>query len=153
MTDIPASSIPDAKCYLFDQLTAAMAGTPVGVYMDLPPNDPPVEDDVIVVGDIEQVMEPWQLVGSGGAGWLYEKYSIQIEISVYRGGDDARAVLTQAAALVLQVCTVVRADPSLDGNVLQAYPAGAHYQSGWSDEGASGRVTDVDMRIAIEAPL
>lgn len=149
---IPASTIPLAKVYLFNQLTAALAGTQdLKVYMDLPPNDPPNEQDVIVVGDIEQNLEPWQLVGSGGEGWLYEKYSIQVLISVYRGGDVPQVVLTQAANLVYQVCDVVRLDPSLGGNVLQAFPASANYESGWSDEGASGRVTDVEMKIAIEA--
>lgn len=152
MPTIPTSTMPAAKTYLFNQLTAAFAGTAnLLVSMDLPPNDPPVEQDVIVVGDIEQSFDPWQMVGSGGQGWLYDKYTIQIMISVYRGGDEAQAVLTQAAALVYQVCQVVRTDPSLGGLVVQAYPASANYESGWSEEGASGRVTDVEMKIAIEA--
>ena len=150
---IPVSTIPAAKLYIFQQLMAAVGGGPdTGVYMDEPPNDPPVEADVIVVGDVEQAMEPWQMVGSGGSGWMYEKYSIDILVSVFRGGDDPVEVLTRAAALVAQVCAVIRTDPSLGGIVLQAYPASAHYQSGWSTEGASGRFTEVEMRIAIEAP-
>ena len=150
---IPDSSVPAAKLYLFDQLTAAFQGVPgVGVYLDEPPTDPPPEDDVVMVGDIEQTWEPWELVGSGGEGWLFEKYSIDVTVSVYRGGDEPRDVLNQAAALVKQVAAVVRVDPSLGGNVLQAYPASANYKSGWSDEGASGRVTEVEMKIAIEAP-
>jgi len=150
---IPDSSIPAAKLYLFDQLTATFQGQPgIGVYLDEPPTDPPPEDDVVMVGDIEQTWEPWELVGSGGEGWLFEKYAIDVTVSVYRGGDDPRGVLTQAAALVKQVAAVVRVDPSLGDNVLQAYPASANYKSGWSDEGASGRVTEVEMKIAIEAP-
>lgn len=150
---IPDSSIPAAKQYLFDQLLALFPQeSGIGVYMDEPPTDPPPQDDVVMVGDIEQAWEPWELVGSGGEGWLFEKYSIDVTVSVYRGGDVPREVLTQAASLVKQVCQVVRVDPSLGGNVLQAYPASANYKSGWSDEGASGRITEVEMKIAIEAP-
>lgn len=149
---IPASTIPAVKTYLYNQLTAALAGTAdLAVFMDTPPNDPPVESDVIVVGDVELGFDPWQMVGSGGQGWLYEKYSVEILISVYRGGDHAQTVLTQATNLVYQVCDVVRLDPSLGGLVVQAYPASAHFESGWSEEGASGRVTDVEMKIAVEA--
>jgi hypothetical protein len=153
MPVIPASSIPLAKQYLFDQIKAAVADqSDLGVYMDEPPTDPPPESDVIMVGNIEQAFEPWQIVGSGGEGWLYEKYSIVIQVSVYRGGDDPVGVLTRATGLVFQVCQVVRTDPSLGRLVLQAYPASVSYESGWSDEGASGRVTEAELKIAIEGP-
>lgn len=150
---IPASSIPAAKQYLFNQIAAALASSKdLRVYMDEPPTDPPPESDVIVVGNVEQTFEPWEMVGSGGAGWLYEKYSIQVLVSVYRGGDEPIIVLTQATNLVYQVCSVVRTDPSLGNNVLQAYPASVNYESGWSDEGASGRITEAEIKIAIEGP-
>lgn len=146
-----ASTVPAVKSWLFQQMSAALDGQDIGVFYSEP--GPGYPDDVIYLGDTEQSNEPTQMVGSGGTGWLFESYHQVIEVDVYRGGDQAQIVFERACALVATIESLVRADPSLGGNItIVGYPAGTHYESGW-EESHMGRVTHATMRISVENSL
>lgn len=150
MAAIPASTAPTAKAYLFEQMQVSLAGPDLQVFYSEP--GPGYPDDVVYLGDTEQQEVPTQMVGSGGAGWLFELYHQVVEVDVYRGGDDPQTVYERAAALVAQIEALVRADPSLGGRVITAMPAGTHYESGW-EESHMGRITHATMRITVEARI
>lgn len=135
---IPSSTAPAARRFLFDQLTAQLVPDPLSptssllVCYDQPgPNDP---DDIVAVGKVTRQINPNSLVGSGGPGWLEERYTVAVVIDVYRGGDDAPACFDRASLLVDQVCAVVRSDPSLGGAVLTARPLSSDIEGEWDAE-------------------
>lgn len=140
---IPTTTIPAARDYLFTQLTAAFP-QPVLVCYDHPgPNQP---DDIISVGDVHQDLAVNSQVGSGGAGWLEERYTVEVDLRCYRGGDDAQSVFARAVDMVNGVVNVVRSDPSLGGVVLVAKPKTVRYESEW-DEAHLGRITNATVEI------
>lgn len=146
-----SSTVPAVKAWLFQQMSAVLNGQDIEVFYSEP--GPGYPDDVIYLGDTEQTNTPTQMVGSGGAGWLYESYHQTIEVDVYRGGDQAEAVFERACSLVATIESLVRADPSLGGNVtILGYPAGTRYESGW-EESHMGRVTHATIRISVESSL
>lgn len=143
----PASTIPEVKAYLVELITTAVNDPTVLVCYDDPgPNQP---DDIIAVRDVEQTLAPFELVGGGGPGWLYETYKVEIVVDVYRGGDFPRLVFERACALVAIIENAIRADPSLASRVVTARPAGTHYASSWEDDG-KGRTCAANMQIEIE---
>jgi hypothetical protein len=147
---IPASTIPTAKLYLFNQITALINDPAVLVCYDEPGTNQP--DDIIMVGRAERQIEPLQMVGSGQAGWLDEIYTIQVDVEVFRGGDDARAAFERACVLADQVVYVVRNDPSLGGAVIVARPEIASYEPAW-EEKHLGRIVSVIIPIRCHARI
>jgi hypothetical protein len=147
---IPSSTVVAVKNYLFTQMSAQIVSDGLQVYYDEP--GPGFPDDVIWLGATRQVYVPTEMVGGGGAGFLFENYHQIIEVSVYRGGDTPQLVFERAAALVAQIESIVRTDLSLGSlpGVIVAYPAGTDYESGWEDS-HMGRVTDAQIRIQVEA--
>jgi hypothetical protein len=150
MAQIPVSTVPAVKAYLLDLMQVALAGPDLQVYYSEP--GPGYPDDVVYLGDTEQQQKPTQMVGSGGAGWLFESYHQVVEVDVYRGGDDPQAVFERAAALVAQIESLVRSDPSLGARVITAFPSETHYESGL-EESHMGRITHATMRISVEAQI
>ena len=144
----PVSTIPAVKAYLVALITTAVNDTTVLICYDDPGTNQP--DDIIAVRDVEQTLAPYELVGGGGAGWLYETYKVEIVVDVYRGGDFPQLVFERACALVAIVENAIRADPSLAGRVVTARPAGTHYASSWEDDG-KGRTCAAAMTIDVEA--
>jgi hypothetical protein len=144
----PASTIPEVKTYLVELITAAVNDPAVLVCYDDPGTNQP--DDIIAVRDVEQTLAPYELVGGGGPGWLFETYKVEVVVDVYRGGDFPRLVFERACALVAIVENAIRADPSLAGRVLTARPAGTHYASAWEDDG-KGRTCAAAMTVDVEA--
>jgi hypothetical protein len=129
---IPASSVPAAKLFLYNGITTQINDTAVLVSYDTPgPNQP---DDLVVIGAVTRTVVPYQMVGSGQAGWLDETYTIEVIVDVFRGGDNARTAFERACTLADTVAFVVRTDPSLGGAVLVAHPAQVHYEGIWEDE-------------------
>jgi hypothetical protein len=115
----PVSTWPSVKAYLFAGITAACPSPVLVAYND-PLGD--LEDDVVVVGQVTRQVEAGAFVGGGGAGWLFERYTVDVTVSSFRGGDNPLAADVQCAALLDAVVEVVRADPSLGGRVLKAWP-------------------------------
>jgi hypothetical protein len=147
---IPASTIPAAKLYLFTQITALVNDTSVLVCYD--PPGPRQPDDILMVGAVDRQVVPYQMVGSGQAGWLDESYSIEVVVSVYRGGDDARTAFERACVLADQVVYVVRNDPSLGGAVVVAHPEQSRYEAAWEEE-HKGRLVTVTIPIFCRARI
>jgi hypothetical protein len=123
---IPASSAPTVRQWMFDNFTAQLTPDPISttssllVCFDEPgPGQP---DDIVSVGKTHNNIGVLALVGGGGAGWLDERYIVEITVDVYRGGDDAQAAYVRCSALCDALVAVVRTDPSLGGRVLQARP-------------------------------
>jgi hypothetical protein len=132
---IPASTAPAVRRYLFAQLTAQLTPDPLSprssliVCYDEPgTNDP---DDIVCVGKVNRNISLGSFVGSGGAGWLDETYSVEIQVDVFRGGDDAQAAYERAALLSDQVIAIVRADPSLGNNVNLSRPTLHETEVSW----------------------
>jgi hypothetical protein len=148
---IPASTMPAAMLYLLNQITTAVNDTTVLVSYGPPgPNQP---DDLVAVGtSVTRETVPYQMVGSGQAGWLDEHYDIDIVVSVYRGGDNGRTVLERAAALVDTVVSVVRTDPSLGGAVVVAHPSVSSWVPSY-DLDHKGRVVDVTVIVSCRARI
>jgi hypothetical protein len=140
--NIPSSTVPAVRRWLFNQLTSALTPDPNNarasllVCVDGPgPNEP---DDIVSIGSVNRTFEKGSFVGSGGAGWLRERYTITIEIDCYRGGDDPLAVAERAQVLADGVVAVVRSDLTLGGNVLISTPLSDDGSGEW-DENHLGR--------------
>ncbi|MFG2722712.1 hypothetical protein ACGFW5_31100 [Streptomyces sp. NPDC048416] len=139
---IPNSTAPAARRYLVEQCTAQLTLDPLNTrasllvcYDDPGTNEP---GDIVSIGRIARTINPNSMVGSGGAGWLEEQYTVTVTIDLFRGGDDAQAIFERGALLVDQVCAIVRADPSLGGLVLVARPISSEIEGEW-DEKHMGR--------------
>lgn len=147
---IPASSIPAAKLFLFNGIVSLINDTAVLVAYDEPgPNQP---DDIVMVGGVDRQVAALQMVGSGQAGWLDETYTIDVVVSVFRGGDDARTAFERACVLADQVVYVVRTDPSLGGAVVVAHPEASRYEPAWDDD-HRGRLVTVTIPIYCRARI
>ena len=145
---IPASSIPAAKLWIVQHIAAHLPT----------PNDPTVTisydapaagtsfDDLIIVGRVERIVEPHAMVGSMQAGSLEEQYTVEVEVVVFRGGDQAQVVFERASALADAVVATVRTDPTLGGAVLLCRPGALLYESLW-DDGHLGREATVTVPI------
>jgi hypothetical protein len=142
---IPRSTAPAARKWLFDQLTATLTPDPdnpaaslLVCYDDPGPNQP---DDIVSVNNVARTFEAGAFVGSGGAGWLKERYTITVSIDVFRGGDDAQATYARAQVLADGVVDVVRSDLSLGGAVLTATPVSDSAEGEWDADHLGRHVT------------
>lgn len=161
LTAIPASTSIGARSYLFTNLTSVLPadtanGSSLGVFYDTPAEDTP--DDVVCVGDVTLTYEPGAFVGSGGTGWLRERYSLTITIDVFRGGDNAQMTYARAQYLSDLVCALVRYDVQLgtaentpaQGQIITATPKTSHVESEWDDD-HKGRHSVATVEISILA--
>lgn len=147
---IPVSTAPAVRQYLYNALTAQLTPDPLNTrasllvcFDDPGPNQP---DDIVSVGKVDRQIAVNSLVGSGGAGWLEERYTVEISVWVFRGGDDAQAAFARSAVLADGVVSAVRADPSLGNLVLVARPSMSTHEVTWDDE-HSGRNAEVVLPI------
>lgn len=147
---IPASTVPAAVAYLHTNVTTAVNDPAVLVSYGQPGTRQP--DDMIVVGDVSREVAPWQMVGSGQAGWLDEIYTINVVVSVFRGGDYAQTVMERACVLADVVVAVIRNDPSLGGAVTVAHPSMVDYRQEWDQE-HKGRLVDVTVSVRCRARI
>jgi hypothetical protein len=143
--NIPASSAPVARKYLYDALNLALTPDPLStkssllVCYDQPgPNQP---DDIVSVGKVHRQIGVSAMVGDGGAGWLEENYTVEVLVDVFRGGDSAPAAYNRASGLVDAIVAVVRADLSLGGAVLRAKPMSDLTEVEWDDDHGGQRAT------------
>jgi hypothetical protein len=147
---IPVSTTTAVRAYLFQALTAAMTpdmfdkSASLLVCYDEPGPDQP--EDIVTVGKVARQLGVSSLVGSGGAGWLDEQYTVEIQVEVYRGGDDPQAAYARCADLVDVAISVVRSDPTLGGAVIVARPI-SHTQEVMWDDAHSGRVASAAVEI------
>lgn len=154
--NIPTSNAPAVREWLFNQFNTYMTPDPLnpdatlGIFYDDPP--PGQQDDLVIIGEVTRQLEFSSFVGSGGAGWLAERFTVAITIDVYRGGDDAPAVYTRGQLLADTVQAIVRNDLTAGGNVSTATP---HSESGhgeW-DESHMGRHWTTEIEISCYARI
>jgi len=151
---IPVSTAPAVKAYLFTQLQAnitAASGSSLLVCYDEPgPYEP---DDIVSVGDVTaRNTAQLAMVGSGGAGWLIENYSLEVVVDCFRGGDDPQTVDERAWALIGQVEAVVRTDPSCGDLVVEARPGQCRSESMW-DDAHKGRRVRAAVAVDVQAQI
>lgn len=157
MSTIPASTAPAARRWLFDQCTAQIQADPddqqsslLVCYDDPGTNQP---GDIVSVGGVTRQISISAMVGSGGAGWLEERYTIALVIDIYRGGPDAaQSSYDRGAALLDQVVAIVRADPTLGGAVLVGRPAESQTEGLVLDD-HTGRQSVVNLGIECYAHI
>jgi hypothetical protein len=148
--DIPISSAPAARRYLFNTLTAQLSPDPLSktssliVCYDEPTVNEP--DDIVSVGKVTRQLSVASFVGGGGAGWLDETYTVEITVDVFRGGDTAQQAYERASLLADSVIYVVRSDPSLGGVVSTAKPLQHLTEAAW-DENHAGRHATATIEI------
>lgn len=138
LVNIPESSAPAARKWLFDALTLALPldqldkSASLLVCYDQPgPNQP---NDIVSVGKVHRQIAVSAMVGDGGAGWLEENYTIEVLVEVFRGGDTAPAAYNRTSDLVNAIVAVVRSDLSLGGAVLRAKPVSDSTEVEWDDD-------------------
>jgi hypothetical protein len=138
VSPIPPSTAPDARQWLFEQcqgLIKSDASDPqlsLLVCLDAP--GPYQADDIVSIGDISLQYEPGSFMGSGGAGWLRERYIIKVDVDVFRGGDNASLTFARAQFLADYVAAICRADLTMGGNIITATPHSVDIESEWDDQ-------------------
>ncbi|MER6533015.1 hypothetical protein ABT215_04170 [Streptomyces sp900105755] len=143
--NIPASSIPAARTWIYEGLKAQLADQ-AGTLVCLDEPGPYQPDEIVMVGDVHQQYNPENVVGSGGPYWLREDYTITVIVDVFGGGDNPLAVFARARQLADLVVAIVRSDPSLGGAVDRGKPGLVQHTSGW-DEDHKGRQTVIEIGI------
>lgn len=153
----PASTAPRATSYIVGKvqaspdLPATLLGDPPLVCYGHPGTYQPA--CIIAVGSaVVQQAAPRQIVGSGGAGWVYETYRLQVTISCYQGGENTQQVQEAAYTCWQAVAGAVRADPSLGGLCIDAFPASYDMATSWEQE-HMGVIVEMTCEIEVEAQL
>lgn len=147
---IPASTVPLAVGYLFDNIKTSINDPAVRVSYGPPP--PGTTGDFIVIESISREIVISRMVGSGGAGWLDEIYVVDINCWVFRGGDNGQPAIERSAALADVVISVVRSDPSLGGAVKVANPTNVEYTP-TLDEEHRGILAEARVSIRCRATI
>jgi hypothetical protein len=154
---IPSSTAPAARRWLYEQLLAQIQADPddqqssLLICYDEPGTNQP--GDIISVGGVTREINVNSMVGSGGAGWLDERYTIALIIDIYRGGPDAAATsFDRSCALLDQVIAIVRADPTLGGAVLVGKPVSSQTEGLVLDD-HTGRQSVVNLGIECYARI
>lgn len=157
---IPPSTSTLAREYLLTNLTNILpADTANGCSLLVCYDNPgPYEaDDLVCVGDVSLEYKFGSFVGSGGAGWLREDYSVTVVIDVYRGGDNAQMTYERAQYLSDLVCALVRYDVTLGTannaappQIITATPKMSHVESEWDDD-HKGRHSVATVEISVLA--
>lgn len=121
------------------------------------------ESEIVSFGKIVRAVDPAEFVGSGGQGWLDEKYDITCGVSVWTGSSDTDGATTiqvqqvqRAWQLYSYVETAIRLDPGLgtksDGSPLVqvAYPRSVtQNEPEWTTE-AVGLLVEIAFLIHVE---
>jgi hypothetical protein len=156
ISSVPVSTVPKFLSYLTSGLTANLtqvdAQTALGVaYIELAANYDPF--DSVVIGDAHtRTAKREQMVGTGGAGWLFESYSVDLQIVSWQGGNNFQPVTDRAWRLLGLVEGFLRSDPSCGGLVIEAYPAASKSSAGYMDNG-KGISCVIDLTVDVEARI
>jgi hypothetical protein len=131
------STVPAAVSYLIAQLQATsvvtnpISGFAIAVYRGAPLMSAPV-DEAFVIQSASRTTQRFEMVVGGGTGYLREDFTIPLEIVVFRGGDDVGTVEARAWALLSAAESMIRADLTLGGTVLEAWPESSSMVSEWA---------------------
>lgn len=123
---IPVSTAPAAKAWLVGQLQTAItaaSGHTLQVLYDHITDAATVPDDAVFVGDItNRLLQPLAFVGGQGASAFTETYRIEVTIAVSRPNITSQGVDERAWALLADVETVTRTDPTFGGLLTTSKP-------------------------------
>lgn len=109
--------------------------------------------DQVTIGDVgNRTVRRTQMVGTGGAGWLYEEYTLDIEVMSWQGGQNLQLVVERAWRLLGQVEAFIRSDPSLGNLVIVAYPSSSKSTAGYMDD-KKGVSCVIDVTVDVEARI
>ena len=109
-------------------------------------------NDMVAVGAVTREITTAGMAGSMSvAGTLHETFTIDVIVSVYRGGDQAQVVWERADDLVESVIGIVRADPTLGGTVLLAFPDRVDEPAAAWEDSHNGRVCECHVSIMCTA--
>lgn len=149
---IPGSITKAAKAWIYSALTTALTpvtGESLLVCYDEPgPNQP---DEIVSVGVVDRSLTRVGMVGSLGGGAFEDAVTIHVTVSVYRGGDEAQLVFERACDLIDAVIDVIRADPTLGGIALRAWPKSFVVAEAVWEESHNGRISETDIPIECTA--
>jgi hypothetical protein len=140
-----------AQIPLSPDLPVSLLGSPVIVqYGDMGTNVPPC---FIAVGaTVTVVNTPREMVGTGGAGWLEERYRVEVQVSAFVGGDNFQSTAEAAYLMWQAVASTVRADPSLGGLVITAFPASHDLTQLW-EQNHKGPTAEIRAEIEVHARI
>jgi hypothetical protein len=156
MSSVPVSTVPRVVAFLTAGLTANVTqydtNTALGVaYIEQISGYDPF--DQVTIGDAHsRTTKRTQMVGSGGAGWLFEDFTLDIEIVSWQGGQNLQLVVERAWRLLGQVEAFIRSDPSLGGLVIVAYPSSSKSTAGYMDD-SKGVSCVIDLTVDVEARI
>lgn len=133
---IPTSSVGPVMTYLFNHLTLGIANVGVTGTAQVVWAEPTtyLADNIVALGKVSREVTEAHMIGSGGAGWLREAYTIDVVVSCFRGSNDFQSLAPDLWSLISFVETTVRTDPSLGGAVSRAKPARSDGIGTWSDD-------------------
>lgn len=149
--NIPVSTVPQAQAALLSAINeAALADSSPTDFLvcvgEPSTNDPPAI--IEIAKNVRRSVDPASFVGSGGAGFLEEKYDIDVVVSVAQEDTnvdlDPLALSARTWQLVAYVESAIRQDPSLGDVVTVCYPrqaTGGEVQWAANQIGAKCEVT------------
>lgn len=153
---IPISTAPAAKKWLFGQLTTAVTNSGAGtleVLYDNVTTSNVAPDEAVVIGDISnRVLEVLAMVGGEGPSAFTETYDINVLISIYRQGSRPEETDERAWAVLAQVETVTRTDPTFGGLLVTSKPRSSSSANKPGENGA-GYVCEIPLTISCLAEL
>ena len=138
------SSIPAAVTYLITMLnqtsvvTNPVPGFPIAVIRGAPLPEMPI-DEAFVIQQAQRTTSRFQMRGDGGTGWLREDITIPIDVVCVRGGDDEVTMENRLWTMVGAAESAIRADPTLGGTVLEAWPDSTPFTSEWTEQNIGRR--------------
>lgn len=153
VSNVPSSTVVPVKMWLQQQVMANVTSEP-GYQLTVCLDDPGVQQppDIIAIGNVKRKTELFQMIGDMGAGAVLETYELRVIVSVFRGGPDQSWPFSRAWALASVVESVIRADPTCGGNVIQAHPKDSQDISSWAED-RKGRTVEVEIMIAVTAQI
>ena len=166
MTTYPTSTGPAAKAWLYGQMVATLTPASDGTFqlsyaIDVDNTNSP-DDMVWLVGVQNRTVKNFAMVGNLGQYALAEEYDLTVGFSCYRAGEsnDADATLDPAYvaeqrvwALIGQVETIVRTDPTFGGLLWTSQPMVLpEVPVDWDDSG-NGRIATAELSIHCQAVL
>ena len=160
---IPVSTAPAAKAWLFGKLKTAVTAVPTNSLQVLYDNVTTANvapDDAVVVGDItNRRLDGLAFVGSEGPSAFTETYDLNVLISIYRQGSNPQAATERAWAILAQIETVTRTDPTFGGKDTPSAPllyfskprdTSSHITP---SENGAGYVCEIPLAIQCQAEL
>jgi hypothetical protein len=156
---VPSSTVTAVKSGLVTMIStdATIAADPEILVSYDEPLAGQQHNDVVFVGDVRREITTSAMVGNMQAGALEEGYTVEVVVSVFRGGDQARLVFERCAALVDLVIAALRVDPTVGGTVnIRAVPVSCDYESSIpeGDDGQPlGRFTVATLFLHVRARI